>query len=132
MGLEGSGVPELLLKDEVYAIVGAAIEVFNELGAGFLESVYQEAMQWEMTDRGIPFQAQVPLRIKFKDRVLEKTFCADFVCYGAVLVELKAIDKTTKREESQVLNYLRATGLRVALIINFGDPGRLDWTRIVL
>jgi GxxExxY protein len=125
-------VAELLLKDEVYAIVGAAMEVYNELGAGFLESVYQEAMELEFGDRGIPFQAQVPLRIRFKDRVLKKAFCADFICFGAVLVELKAMEQLTKREEAQVINYLRATGLRVAVLINFGDPGRLDWTRVVL
>ena len=65
---------ELLFKDEVYAIVGAAIAVYNELGAGFLESVYQEAMELELTDRAVPFQSQVPLRIKFKERVLNKTF----------------------------------------------------------
>lgn len=123
---------EILLKDEVYAIVGAAMEVYNHLGAGFLESVYQEAMELELTDLGIPFQAQVPLRIKYKDRVLQKSFCADLICYRSVLVELKAIDQTTRREEAQVLNYLRATGLRVGVIINFGDPGRLDWTRVVL
>ena len=123
---------ELLFKDEVYAIVGAAMEVYNELGAGFLESVYQEAMELELGDRSIPFQPQVPLRIKFKERVLKKRFCADLICCGAVRVELKAMDQTTKREEAQVLNYLRATGLRVAIIINFGDPGRLDWTRVVL
>ena len=123
---------ELLFKEEVYAIVGAAMEVYNELGAGFLESVYQEAMEYELADRQVPFQPQVPLRIKYKHRVLEKAFCADLVCYRAVLVELKAMEQTTKREEAQVLNYLRATGLRVAVIINFGDPGRLDWTRVVL
>ena len=122
---------ELLFKDEVYAIVGAAMEVYNELGAGFLESVYQEAMELELADRGIPFQPQVPLRIKYKQRVLKKEFCADLICYRAVLVELKAMERTTKREEAQVLNYLRATGLRVAVIVNFGDPGRLDWTRVV-
>jgi GxxExxY protein len=125
-------VAELILKDEVYAIVGAAIEVYNQLGAGFLESVYQEAMELELSDRQIPFTPQVPLRIRFKERVLKKQFCADLICYGAVLVELKAMDQITKREEAQVLNYLKATGLRVAAISNFGDPGRLDWTRIVL
>ena len=122
---------ELLFKEEVYVIVGAAMEVYNELGAGFLESVYQEAMELELGDRSIPFNPQVPLRIRFKERVLKKTFCADLICYGAVLVELKAIDQITKREEAQALNYLKATGLRVALIINFGDPGRLDWVRVV-
>ena len=123
---------DLLFKEEVYAIVGAAMEVYNELGAGFLERVYQEAMELELGDRGIPFQPQVPLRIKYKQRVLEKEFCADLICYRAVLVELKAIDQITKREEAQVLNYPRATGLRVGVIICFGDPGRLDWTRVVL
>jgi GxxExxY protein len=125
-------MPELLLKDEVYAIVGAGMEVYNELGAGFLESVYQEAMELELTDRRIPFQAQVPLQIHYKDRILNERFCADLICFGTVLVELKAIEQTTKREEAQALNYLRATGLRVAVIINFGDPGRLDWSRVVL
>ena len=123
---------ELLFKEEVYAIVGAGIEVYNELGAGFLESVYQEAMEIELGNRGIPLQPQVPLRIKYKERVLEKQFCADLICYRATLVELKAIEQTTKRDEAQVLNYLRATGLRVGVLINFGDPGRLDWTRLVL
>ena len=122
---------ELLFKDEVYAIVGAAITVYNELGAGFLESVYQEAMELELGDRQIPFQPQVPLRINFKNRVLDKKFCADLICYSAVLVELKAMDQIGKREEAQVLNYLKATGLRVAVIINFGDPGQLDKKRVV-
>jgi GxxExxY protein len=124
-------VAELLYKDEVYAIVGAAMDVYNELGAGFLESVYQEAMELELGDRDIPFNSLVPLRIRFKERVLKKTFCADLICFGAVLVELKAMDQITTREEAQVLNYLKATGLRVAVIINFGDPGRLDWKRVV-
>ena len=88
---------ELLYKDEVYAIVGAAMDVYNELGAGFLESVYQEAMELELGDRGIPFNSLVPLRIKFKERVLKKTFCADLICFGAVLVELKAMDQITNR-----------------------------------
>jgi GxxExxY protein len=122
---------ELLFKDEVYAIIGGAITVYNELGAGFLESVYQEAIELELRDRSIPFQPQVPLRIKFKERVLDKTFIADLVCYRAVLVELKAVDQIGKREEAQVLNYLKATGLRVAVIINFGDAGQLDWKRVV-
>jgi GxxExxY protein len=123
---------DLLYRDEVYQIVGAALDVYNELRAGFLESVYQEAMQLELTTRGIPFAAQAPLRIRYKDALLEKRFTADLICYGAVLVELKAIQQTSSVDEAQLLNYLRATGLRVGLLINFGDPGRLDWTRLVL
>lgn len=123
---------ELLFKEEVYQIVGAAIEVYNEFRSGFLESVYQEGMELELGWRNIPFAAQVPLRIRYKSVVLKKHFVADLICFGAVLVELKAIQQTTKADEAQVLNYLRATGLRVGVLINFGDPGRLDWTRLVL
>ena len=123
---------ELLFKDEVFQIVGAAIEVYNELKMGFLESVYQEAMELELGDRAIPFVSQVPLRIRYKQHTLKKTFIADLVCFSAVLVELKAIQQLTKADEAQVLNYLRATGLRVGLLINFGDPGRLDWKRLIL
>jgi GxxExxY protein len=123
---------ELLLKNEVFQIVGAAIEVYNELKSGFLESIYQEAMEVELSARGIHFQPQVPLRVRYKEMLLKKTFIADLVCFQSVLVEIKAIDRTGKTEEAQILNYLRATGIRVGLLINFGDPGRLDWTRFVL
>ena len=122
---------DLLLKDEVYAIIGAAIEVHNELGAGFLEAPYQEAMEIEMDLRGIPFKPQFDLCIKYKGRELKKAYCADFVCYGQIVVEIKAMRELTVREEAQLLNYLKATGLRVGLLINFGDHGRLDWKRLV-
>jgi GxxExxY protein len=123
---------DLLLKDEVFQIVGAAMDVYNEFKAGFLESVYQEAMELELGWRKIPFARQVPLRLRYKGVALKKCFTADLVCFSAVLVELKAIQQTSKADEAQLLNYLRATGLRVGLLINFGDPGRLDWTRLVL
>jgi GxxExxY protein len=122
---------ELLFRDEVYAIIGAAIEVHRELGSGYLESVYQEAMEVELTERAIPYAPQQPLRITYKGRLLEKTFFADLVSYGAILVELKAMDRFSGKEEAQILNYLKTTNLRVGLIINFGDAGRLDWKRYV-
>jgi GxxExxY protein len=122
---------ELLLKDEVYAIVGAAIEIHNELGSGFLEAVYQEVMELELKGRGIRFEPQKELCIYYKGQCLEKKYFADLVCFGSVLVELKAMKQIGSSEESQMLNYLRATGLRVGVIINFGDPGRLDWKRLV-
>ena len=124
-------MPELLLRDEVYAIVGAAIEVYNELGSGFLEAVYQEAMELELASRQIRFEAQKELCIFYKGRCLNKKYCADLVCFGNVLVELKAMREIGGGEESQLLNYLKATGLRVGIILNFGDPGRLDWKRMV-
>jgi len=123
---------ELIFKEEVYQIVGAAMEVYNELGSGFLESVYQEAMEIELTDRQITFQRQVPLRIKYKNRVLAKRFSADLICFGAALVELKTVAALTPADESQLLNYLKATGLRVGILINFGDPAELEWKRLVL
>jgi GxxExxY protein len=122
---------DLLFKDEVYAIVGAAIEVHRVLGTGYLESVYQEAMEIELAERKIPYAAQVPLRIQYKSRQLEKVFVADLVCYGGILIELKAMDRFSGKEEAQILNYLKTTGLRVGLIINFGDVGRLDWKRYI-
>ena len=123
---------ELIARDEVYAIVGAAMEVHTELGAGFAEAVYQEAMEIELALKGVPFERQKRINIAYKGRPLESEFIADLICYGSIIVELKAIRETGKREEAQVINYLRATGLRVGLIINFGDPGRLDWDRYVL
>jgi GxxExxY protein len=122
---------ELLLKDEVFAIVGAAIEVHRELGPGFLEAVYQEALAIELRERGIQFEAQKPLRISYKGKTLNKEYCADLVCYGQIIVELKALDRLSGTEEAQVLNYLKATGLRVGVLINFGSQGKLEWKRFV-
>ncbi len=122
---------ELVLKQEVFDIVGAAMDVYNELGSGFLESIYQEAMELELASRAIPFARQVPLRVRYKTQVLSKAFVADLICFGSVLIELKAISQTTKADEAQILNYLKATGLKVGLLINFGDPGRLEWHRFV-
>jgi len=122
---------ELLLKDEVYAVIGAAIDVHRELGSGFLEAVYQEAMELELRWRAVPFESQRELCIYYKGQCLEKKYIADLICFGSILVELKAMREIGSREESQMLNYLKATGLRVGLIINFGDEGRLDWKRLV-
>src|SRR3954468_23963707 len=97
---------ELYLGDEVYAVIGAAIEVHKELGCGFLEPVYQEAMTIELTGRGIPYKAECNLAIEYKGRMLHKTYCADFICYEQVVVEIKALDKLYSRDEAQLLNYL--------------------------
>jgi len=122
---------ELVLKDEVYAIVGAAMEVANEMGPGFLEAVYQEALQLELAERRIPCVAQVPIQISYKGRVLSKEYVPDFVCFGQVIVEIKAIKQLTPIEEAQILNYLKATGKPVGVLINFGSP-KLEWKRMVL
>lgn len=122
---------EILLKEEVYAVVGAAMAVHRELGAGFLEGVYQEALEWELQLRRVPFESQKPLTILYKGHRLKKEYIADLVCYQQVIVELKALDQLSGREEAQILNYLKATGLRVGLLINFGNPAKLEWKRFV-
>jgi GxxExxY protein len=118
----------LILKDEVYQIVGAAMEVSNQLGCGFLEAVYQEALEIEFAERGIPFTPQMRIRISYKGRLLSKEYVADFVCYDQILVEIKAMKAITGVEEAQLLNYLKATGLPLGLIVNFGAR-QLEWKR---
>lgn len=122
---------ELLLKDEVYKLVGAAMAVYNELGPGFLEAVYQEAYEIELADGDIPFVAQHELLIQYKGRLLRKTYRADVVGYEQVIVELKAISQLTEYDEAQLLNSLKATSFEVGLLINFGARERLEWKRMV-
>ena len=121
----------LILKDEVYAIVGAAMEVHNECGSGFAEAVYQEAMEIELRLRDIPFDRQKRLKISYKGHQLSCEYIVDLVCFGQIIVEIKAIRETGGREEAQILNYLKAKGFRVGVLINFGDPSQLDWHRFV-
>ncbi|HMF14771.1 MAG TPA: GxxExxY protein [Gemmataceae bacterium] len=122
---------ELILKQEVYAIVGSAMEVYNELGPGFLEAVYQEALEIELSLRGIPHQPQRPLLLYYKGRKLKKEYVADFVCYDAIIVEIKALEKLTGKDEAQLINYLKATRMRVGVLINFGSASKLEWKRFV-
>ena len=123
---------ELIFKEEVYAIMGAAMEVHRELGSGFLESVYQEALEVELARREIPFESHKPLKIVYKGQTLKKEFIADLICFGKIAVELKAQDSLSGKEEAQVLNYLKATGLKLGLVINFGSHPNLEWKRLVL
>ena len=123
---------ELIYKTEVYAIVGAAMEVYNYFGAGFAESIYQEAMEIEFALRGIPFERQKRMCVSYKDHPLTCQYIADLVCYGSVIMELKTLREMTAREQGQLLNNLKITGLLVGVLINFGDPARLDWHRLVL
>ncbi|MBI5946280.1 MAG: GxxExxY protein [Chloroflexi bacterium] len=122
---------ELIYKDEVFAIVGAAIEVHRVLGSGFLEAVYQEAMEIESASKNIPFVAQQVLQIQYKQYTLKKDYIADMICFEKIIVEFKALDKLTGREESQIINYLKATGYKVGVLINFGSQPKLEWKRFV-
>jgi len=116
---------------QTYAIIGAAMQVHSELGHGFLEAVYQEALAIEFERRSIPFAREVDLPIYYLGRLLACAYRADFICYGSVVVELKAISAITGIEKAQALNYLRATQLERALILNFGTL-RLERERVVL
>lgn len=108
---------ELVLKNEVYEIIGAALEVYWSLGAGLAEPIYQEAMGIELAHRSLPFEPQHELRIWYKERLLEKKYFPDFVCFNQIIVEIKSM---VPLEEGQLLNYMRITRMRVGLLINFG------------
>jgi GxxExxY protein len=112
-------------------IIGAAMEVHRQLGPGFLEAVYQEALAIELADRQIPFQREQELPIDYKGRRLPCKYRADFVCYGDIIVELKATQGLTGNDEAQVLHYLKATKLKRGLLFNFGRPS-LEFKRFVL
>jgi GxxExxY protein len=115
---------------QTYAAIGAAMEVHRELGHGFLESVYQEALAMELTARNIPFQREVPLPVLYKQQQLACSFRADFVCYESVVLELKATSQLTGTDESQLINELKATGMNRGLLLNFGSPS-LEYKRFV-
>ena len=121
----------LKMRDErTYKIIGAAIEVHKELGCGFLEAVYQEALGREFSTQGIPNIAQPIIEIFYKGRTLDKKYQPDFVCYEAVIVEIKAISSLSGVEESQLINYLKAARVKVGLLINFGVKS-LEYKRLV-
>jgi len=110
------------MRDEkTYKIIGCAMEVHKELGCGFLEAAYQEALGTEFAYQGIPFKSQPVIRIAYKGKPLEKTYQPDFVCFDEVIVEIKAISSLSGIEEAQLINYFKATGLKVGLLINFGS-----------
>jgi GxxExxY protein len=115
---------------QTHEIIGAAIEVHKELGHGFLEAVYHEALSLEFDRRQIPFGREAQLPVYYKNQQLSCSYRADFICYGDIIVELKAIINLTSIEQAQVLNYLKATGCKRGLLLNFGSPS-LQFKRLV-
>ena len=122
---------ELLYREEVYKIIGAAMEVHKILGAGFLEAVYQEALEKEFILRNIPYEREKHLKIFYKGQELSKFYIADFVCFDNIIVELKELSALTNDHLAQVLNYLKATGNVIGLLINFGQRS-LEYKRVIM
>ena len=121
---------EYLYKEETYKIIGAAQEVHKELGSGFLEVVYQDALEFELQKQGIPYQREFPIPIWYKDIKLKRNYYSDFLCYEKIIIEIKATKKIVDEYYTQVLHYLKATKLRVGLLINFGESS-LNLKRII-
>ena len=122
---------DILYKEECYKIIGACMEVHKELGPGFLEPVYQEALSLEFYIQGIQFEKEKDIRIVYKGKTLDKWYKADFLCFDKIIVELKALSELSNDHISQLLNYLKATKLRVGLLVNFGSPS-LVYKRLIL
>ena len=121
---------ELIYKVETFNIIGAAMNVHRELGCGFLEAVYAEALEIEFAEQGVPYIREALLQIDYKGHILHKSYVADFICYDKIIIELKAISALENKFEAQVLNYLKATGYKLGILINFGEQS-LKYKRIV-
>jgi GxxExxY protein len=123
---------DLIYKEEAYRIVGACFEVYKEKGCGFLEAVYQECVEIELGLQSVPYQMKVLIPLNYKARPLSQIYVADLICYGTILVELKAVSALADEHRAQVLNYMHATGHRLGLLINFGHHPKLEWERLVV
>ncbi len=120
----------LVHEEKTYQIIGACFEVHKQLGNGFLEAVYAEALTLELKTRKVPFEQKKTLNIQYKETILSKKYVADLICYGEIIVELKSTAALTPQNEAQIINYLNATGLKVGLLVNFGERS-LKYKRFV-
>jgi len=123
--------PNLQFKEESYQIIGACFEVYNSMGTGFLESVYQECLALEFADQGIPFVEQPHLRLKYKTKPLKQAYQPDFLCFDEIIVEIKSAKCLTDDHRAQAINYLKATGKKLALLVNFGHYPKLESERFL-
>jgi GxxExxY protein len=129
MQVEDDGI---IYKDESYKIQGAIYEVYKEIGPGFLESVYQECLEKEFILCGIPYTKQVDIKISYKGQQLDQFYKADLICYDSIIIEVKARNSLDPTHRAQIINYLRATGKRLGLLVNFNSHPKVTIERIVL
>ena len=122
---------KLILENETGAIIGACYEVYRDKGCGFTEPVYQDCLGLELGDRKVPFVPQPEVQLAYKHRTIRSYFCPDVICFGQVILEIKAVSNLAAEHEAQVLNYLNATGHPVALLVNFGHFPGLEFKRMV-
>jgi len=122
---------DLIFKQEAYDIIGAAMEVYRDKGHGFAEPVYQECMEIELAHCRIPFRAQEEVRLSYREQPLKHTYVPDLICHGQIIVELKTVKELADEHRAQLLNYLKATGRPLGLLVNFGHHPGLQWERLV-
>jgi len=118
-------------KDETFKIIGAAMEVHTVMGHGFLEGVYHDALLVELKKSNVPFKSEAPLPVRYKGVLLSRSYIADIICYDKIIVELKALSSLTSDHDSQVLNYLKASGYKIGLLFNFGTSS-LEHKRLIM
>ena len=121
---------KIILKDESYKIQGAIFEVYREMGCGFLEAVYQECLEKELAKQNIPFASQPELNLCYKGEKLRQTYKPDIICYNEIILELKAVKQTAPEHKAQVINYLKATGMKLGLLVNFGAHPKAEIIRL--
>lgn len=123
---------DIIYREESYRIMGACFEVYKDKGCGFLEAVFQECLELEFGDRAITFAAHPNLSLSYKGRMLRQTYTPDFICDGKIILEIKAVSALTDEHRAQVHNYLKATGHRLGLLVNFGHFPKLEYERVAL
>ncbi len=121
----------LLFEEETYKILGACFEVYKDKGCGFLEAVYQECLEMEFDLQGVPFQPQAELMLTYKGRPLKQRYIPDFICFAKIIVEIKAVAQLADEHRAQLHNYMKATGHRVGLLVNFGHYPKVEYERVI-
>ena len=122
---------DILYKDESYRIIGACFEVYKEKGCGFVEPVYQECLEIELSLQKVPFSAQTELKLQYKGHLLDQIYKPDFICHEKIIMEIKAVSKLVDEHRAQVHNYIKATGYKLGLLVNFDHFPKIEWERIV-